>query len=154
MGARRGEGGATRSLRRSPGALRSLAERSRTGRGARGGAGRGHSTWRPERAGRCSLRAQTWPPGEEEAGVILRLQARAPLHLLGRLPGFSLPEIPSGCWPCSRPTRVRSWLWLYPPATIAHGAGEPVPAAVRSGSFEAGLAAPWTPYPPAGGPAC
>lgn len=54
---------------RSPGALRSLAERSRTGRGARGGArtgaGRGHSTWRPGCAGRCSLRAQTWAREEE-----------------------------------------------------------------------------------------
>lgn len=67
-----GRGGGRRSDAvppRSPGALRSLAKPSRTGRGARGGAGpgagRGHSTWRPECAGRCSLRAQTWAREEE-----------------------------------------------------------------------------------------
>lgn len=69
MGAERGEeGGATRSLPRPPpGAQRCLVERSPTGRGGErvgsgdaSGEGRGHSTWRPECAGRCSLRAQTW----------------------------------------------------------------------------------------------
>lgn len=80
MGAGGREGGATRSLPRPrPGALRSLVERSPTGRGGErvgsgdaSGEGRGHSTWRPECAGRCSLRAQTWArcwPGRERGSV-------------------------------------------------------------------------------------
>lgn len=75
------EGGATRSLPRPPpGAQRSLVERSPTGRGGErvgsgdaSGEGRGHSTWPPECAGRCSLRAQTWArcwPGRQRGSVL------------------------------------------------------------------------------------
>jgi hypothetical protein len=94
-------------------------------------------------------------PERKRLGVSLRLQGCASVHLLCRLPGFSLPEVPSGwmlaVWP---PHACAPLLWLYPPSTIARRAGEPVPAAVRSGSFEPGLPARWTPCPLLAGAVC
>lgn len=86
-------------------------------------------------------------PGRKRLGVILKLPACAPVHPLCRLPGFSLPEVPSGCWRAHTPHACAPLLWLYPASTIAHRGGQPIRAAVRSGSFEAGSPARWTPCP-------